>query len=153
MEIKKWDRDLPISWLELSDMFQDKPNKVVVSSWTALDFFGINDILIHEITVTVPNGYNPVKIREVANVKQRNADKYDFQIETFNIEGKLVNIHSPERAFVEVIKEQKGKYNDVTISIIKRFFTKFKYDSKKLIEAAKKFKILNEINNLRAFNQ
>ena len=153
MEIKNWDRDLPLSWLELKDMFQDKPNKVVVSSWTALDFFEINDDLIHEITVTVPNGYNPVKIREVANVKQRSADKYDFQIETFNIEGKLVNIHSPERAFVEVIKEQKRNYNDVIISLIRRFFTEFKYDAKKLIEAAKKFNILNEIINLQAFNQ
>lgn len=152
MEIKNWDRDLPLSWLELSDMFQEKPNKVVVSSWTALDFFGINDDLIHEITITVPNGYNPVKIREVANVKQRNADKYGFQIESFNIEGKWVNIHSPERAFVEVIKEQKGRYSDVIISLIRRFFTKFKYDVKKLIDAAKRFNILDEINNLRAFN-
>ena len=152
MESKKWTKDLPFSWLDLSEVFQDKPNKIVISSWTALDFFGINEDLIHETTVTVPKGYNSVKIREFANVKQRTPKKYDFQIEIFNIEGKLVNIHSPERAFVEVIKEQKGRYSDVIISLIRGFFTKFKYDVRKLIEAAEKFNILDEIINLKAFN-
>ena len=153
MNAMKWYGELPFSWIDLKDVYHKEPNKVVISSWTALDFYGINEDLISETYITVPKGYNPVKIREFAKVKQRSGERYDFQIEQYNIEDKIVNIYSPERAVVEVVKEQKGKYTDLIISFIKNFFRKFKYNVPKLIEAAKKFNILNEILNLRKLSE
>jgi len=43
-----------------------------------------------------------------------------------------MNIYSPERTIIEIIKDAKGKYNDVLIETIRNFFNKIKYNSNEL---------------------
>ena len=143
--MKIWKNTQPIIWMDIEDLFSNTKKKIAISSWTAAEFYGFSNFINKKINFTVPNGYNDKRLRSIATVKQRNISKYNFQLETYLYDGKIINIYSPERTFVEILKENINNLTDTIKEFISNFFNTYKYSKEKLFEAAKWANIEKEV--------
>ena len=134
------DNNVPLM-MSIEDLFSNKENKKVLSSWSAATFWGFSPLIDTTLYITCPKGYNPNINKKYISVKQRAGTKYNQDILTFDYEGMKVNVYSPERTIVEIIKETKNSYTDVIVETIRNFFKNIKYSVNKLREMAKSFKI------------
>ena len=146
-----WKETQPIIWIDIDDFFSITRNKIVISSWTAAEFYGFSNFINKELNFTVPVGYNNKNLRAGARVKQRNAEKFNFQLETYMYEEKVINIYSPERTFIEIFKENINNLTDTVKEFIKSFFREYKYSKEKLFKAAKWAKVEKEIKLMEMF--
>ena len=88
-----WKETQPIIWIDIEDFFSITRNKIIISSWTAAEFYGFSNFVNKELNFTVPISYNNKSLRAGAKVKQRNAEKISFQLETYMYEDKVINIY------------------------------------------------------------
>ena len=143
-EYSEWNYEINGSYLSIADFFTDKRSIGVVSKNTAADMYGFSNLLLDEVNITIPKGYNNA-IRAAYSFNSNVKSKYSFQLDKYMIEGKQVRIYSPERTIVELIKEGYTKITDVFIDTMKLFFNNFKYSVKRLYEAAEFFNATKEV--------
>ena len=146
-----WKETQPIIWIDIEDFFSITRNKIIISSWTAAEFYGFSNFVNKELNFTVPISYNNKSLRAGAKVKQRNAEKISFQLETYMYEDKVINIYSPERTFIEIFKENINNLTDTIKEFIKGFFREYKYSKEKLFKAAKWAKVEKEVKLMEMF--
>ena len=124
-----------------NDIFTHKTNKGVISSWSAASYWGFSPKIDSKIYITYPKGYNPNFKSSNIVKKQRTGIKYSDDIQEITFDTKKMNVYSPERTIVEIIKDAKGEFNDVLVEIIKNFIKLIKYEFSNVIKWAKEFHI------------
>ena len=133
-------------------IFTGKSNKGVISSWSAASYWGFSPRIDSKIFITYPKGYNPNLKSSSIIKKQRSGDLYSKDIKHIMFDDKNMNVYSPERTIVELIKDAKGTFNDVLVETIKNFFNVVNYKYAVVIEWAKKFKIEGIVKAFFAMN-
>ena len=127
-------------------IFTKKTNKGVISSWSAASYWGFSPLLNSKAYITYPKGYNPnIKSSNLVK-KQRAGNKYSEDIQHIMFDEQPMNVYSPERTIVEIIKDAKGIFNDVLVETIKTFIERVKYNFKDVLKWAKNFNIEGIVN-------
>ena len=140
----EWTRDIPVSFISVEWFFTSRRKLGVISKESAADMYGFNNTILNGIDLTIPNGYN-ANLKNHFDLNYNFEEKYNFQLERYLINEKEVRIYSPERTIVELIKKNFNNITDIFISLVKGFFESFKYNDKKLYEAASFFKVTNQV--------
>ena len=122
-------------------IFTEKTNNGVISSWSAASYWGFSPKIDSKIYITYPKGYDS-NFKSVNLIsRQRTGSKYWEDILKIAFDNKNMNIYSPERTIVEIIKDAKGEFNDVLVETIKNFIKLIKYEFSNVIKWAKRFHI------------
>lgn len=133
-------------------IFTKKANRGVISSWSAASYWGFSPLIDLKVYITYPKGYNPnIKSPNVIK-KHRSGEMYSSDIKHITFDNIDMNVYSPERTIVEIIKDAKGNFNDVLIETIRTFFSVISYKYSLILKWAKKFNIEGIVKAFFAMN-
>lgn len=131
-------------------IFQKRYPKYVFSGMSALYIHHLTDKIPQEIEVTRPQGYNPIRNKEL-NIKIRQIS--DFELYELGIEekrtmfGNFVKVYDKERTICDLIKS-RDKYDSETFVKALRLFVRSNFNQIKLLKYSKIMKIEAKVFNL-----
>ncbi len=131
-------------------LLQKRSEKMVFSYGTALYLWGMSDRVPHNISVTVPQGFNSTRIR-----KDNTKIKFHYvQKKVWNLGitytdtslGNKVMLYDKERCICDLVMEKSQIDKQLYVQAIKEYF-KESYDVRKLMKYAKVFGIEEKIHD------
>lgn len=136
--------------ISFSDIFDSRSEKGVICKYSAAYAWGFNKQKPDKTYITFPKFYNPAKKEAWMKLNYKVIKRYELQIETIKLNNISYRIYSPERTIVEIIKDNINNMNKYNIGITQNFFNSYKYDPKKLKEAASEFNVTEYVNMMVA---
>lgn len=132
----------------LDDVLTNKPQKWVLSKYSAAALWGFSNLISCEIQVTFPKDQKSSKITDRVGqfiVYTRTKEKYSEGIIIIDYRGFQVKAYEPERTIIEIMKDCENAIDDIVIDTIKSFVDNVDYDKAKIEKYAKLFNIENTI--------
>ncbi len=131
-------------------ILQKRSAKMIFSYGTALYLWGMSDRVPHIITVTVPQGFNSVRIKkdnEKVKFHYVQKDVWDIGITEANTSlGNKVLLYDKERCICDLVMLKKEVDKQLYIQAIKEYFGGG-YNTRKLLKYAKLFRIEDKIRD------
>lgn len=131
-------------------LIQKRSEKIIFSYGTALYLWGMSDRVPHIIHVTVPQGFNSVRIKkDNHNLKFHYVKKelWDIGItETETSLGNVVKLYDKERCICDLIMLKSEIDKQIYIQAIKDYFTG-SCDTNKLLQYSKFFRIEDKVRD------
>ena len=133
----------PDAWEDPLLISQLRRARMIYSHETALYLHDLTDRDPLQYVVTVPQGYNPSRLKEegfvVHTVKKEWFELGICTKET--IFGNEVNTYNMERAICDILRDRNNQDPAIVSDALKRYFARKEKDLNKLIKYAKKLRI------------
>ena len=131
-------------------LLQKRSEKMVFSYGTALYLWGMSDRVPHNISVTVPQGFNSTRItKDNAKIKFHYVQKeiWDLGITYTNTSlGNKVMLYDKERCICDLVIEKNEIDKQLYVQAIKEYF-KVSRDVRRLVKYAKLFGIEEKVRD------
>ena len=131
-------------------LLQKRSEKMVFSYGTALYLWGMSDRIPHNISVTVPQGFNSTRItKNNTKIKFHYVQKTVWNLGityTDTSLGNKVMLYDKERCVCDLVMEKNEIDKQLYVQAIKEYF-KENYDVRKLMKYAKVFGIEEKIRD------
>lgn len=131
-------------------LLQKRSEKMVFSYGTALHLWGMSDRVPHNISVTVPQGFNCTRIKK----NNINTDFHYVKKDVWDIGitytdtgmGNKVILYDKERCICNIVMMKENIDKQIYVQAIKEYF-KSDYEIKRLLKYAKIFRIEENIRD------
>ena len=131
-------------------LLQKRSEKMVFSYGTALYLWGMSDRVPHNISVTVPQGFNSIRItKDNTKIKFHYVQKKVWSLGityTDTSLGNKVMLYDKERCVCDLVMEKNEIDKQLYVQAIKEYF-KESYDVRKLVKYAKVFGIEEKVRD------
>lgn len=131
-------------------LLQKRSEKIVFSYGTALYLWGMSDRVPHNISVTVPQGFNATRItKDNTKIKFHYVQKKVWNLGityTDTSLGNKVMLYDKERCICDLVMEKNEIDKQLYVQALKEYF-KESYDVRKLMKYTKEFGIEEKIRD------